>query len=144
MQKTYKNILVIKMSALGDIFHALSSLHALRELYPDSKISWLVEPQFQDVLPGKPYIDNKIIFHKNDMKKMSFLGKLSYLNKLRKELHSYHFDLVIDLQGLMKSTLIVMLSGAKERIGYSDLKEGSGYFTKRICGPNRNGHVVER
>ena len=144
MDKKYKSILVIKMSALGDIIHALPSLYELRQLYPEAKISWLVEPQFKDILPGIPYIDNKIIFYKNDMKKMSFLHKLSYLRSLRKELHSYKFDLVIDLQGLMKSSLIVLLSGCSNSIGYCEMREGSFLFTKAICGPNAKGHVVQR
>ena len=144
MEKKYKNILVIKMSALGDIIHALPSLYELRQLYPNAKISWLVEPQFKDILPEMPYIDNKIIFCKNDLKKKSFLQKLSYLHNLRKELHSYKFDLVIDLQGLMKSSLIVLLSGCSNRIGYCEMREGSFLFTKAICGPNAKGHVVQR
>ena len=68
MEAPYKNILVIKMSALGDIIHALPTLHALRTLYPDARISWLVELQFADLLPDTPYIDEKIIFHKNTLK----------------------------------------------------------------------------
>lgn len=142
--KTYKNILVIKMSSLGDIVHALPCLYELRKLYPEARISWLVEPQFQDILPGMPYLDEKIIFYKNNMKKMSLLGKIGYLRDLRKQLHAYDFDLVIDLQGLMKSTLVALLTGCKNRIGYCEMREGSRFFTKAICGPHAGEHVVQR
>lgn len=144
MYKQYKRILVIKMSALGDIIHALPSLYALRQLYPDAHISWLVEPQFADILPGEPYINEKIIFYKNDLKKKTLKQKLSYLRQLRKDLHKHKFDLVIDLQGLMKSSLIALLSGCNNRIGYCDMREGSFLFTKSIYGKNSSGHVVQR
>ncbi len=144
MEKEYKRILVIKMSALGDIIHALPSLYALRQLYPAAHITWLVEPQFEGILPGKPYIDDKIIFYKNDLKKKSLWQKLSYLAALRKDLHSRQFDLVIDLQGLLKSSLVAALSGSSNRIGYCEMREGSFLVTKSICGANQKGHVVER
>lgn len=57
MPKTYKNILIIKMSSLGDIIHALPSLYALRKVYPDARITWAVHPAFAGILPGKPWID---------------------------------------------------------------------------------------
>jgi len=144
MEKQYKNILVIKMSALGDIIHALPSLYALRQLYPKAHISWLVEPQFADILPGKPFIDEKIIFYKNDLKKKSLWQKLVYLKQLRKDLHAHKFDLVIDLQGLMKSSLIAILSGCSNRIGYCEMREGSFLVTKAICGENSQNHVIQR
>ncbi|MDR1676988.1 MAG: glycosyltransferase family 9 protein [Deltaproteobacteria bacterium] len=142
--KDYKHILVIKMSALGDIIHALPSLNALRNLYPKAIISWLVEPQFSGLLPGKPYIDDLIIFYKNDLKKKTLREKIKYLWQLRKDLHTRKFDLVLDLQGLMKSTLIGILSGCHRRVGYWELREGSFLFTKPIYGPNANGHIIER
>ena len=57
MPKTYKNILIIKMSSLGDIIHALPSLYALRKAYPEARITWAVHPAFAGILPGKPWID---------------------------------------------------------------------------------------
>ena len=144
MEHPYKNILVIKMSALGDIIHALPTLHALRMLYPDARISWLVEPQFASVLPDAPYIDEKIIFHKNTLKKQGFFQKLRHLRALGKSLKNRHFDLVIDLQGLAKSSLIALLSGCKNRIGYCEMREGSSFITRPISGLHAKGHIVER
>ncbi|MDR0354927.1 MAG: glycosyltransferase family 9 protein [Deltaproteobacteria bacterium] len=140
----YKRILVIKMSALGDIIHALPSLAALRELFPAAKISWLVEPQFASILPGRPYVDELIVFYKNDLKKKSLPKKISYLAELRRELHSRRFDLTLDLQGLMKSSLIALLSGCRRRLGYCEMREGSFLVSRPVYGPNRDGHVIER
>ncbi len=142
--KDYKNILVIKMSALGDIIHALPSLYALRKTYPKARISWLVEPQFAEILPGTPYIDEKIIFYKNDLKKKNIWEKLAYLKQLKKQLQSRNFDLVIDLQGLFKSSLIVFLSGGKEKLTYCEPREGSFLFSKAIYGEHSKGHIIQR
>lgn len=142
--KTYRNILVIKMSALGDIIHALPSLYALRRLYPKARITWLVEPQFAEILPEAPYIDEKFIFRKNTLKKLPFFEKITFLRRLRAELHRRRFDLAIDLQGLFKSSLIAALCGCAERIGYCEMREGSFLVTRPVCGKNRQGHIIQR
>ncbi|MCM1129000.1 MAG: hypothetical protein NC211_04590 [Alistipes senegalensis] len=144
MTAGYNNILVIKMSALGDVIQALPSLYMLRALYPKARITWLIEPQFADVLPDEPYINEKILFHKNEIKKKPFLEKLHLLSSFRRKLIARHFDLVIDLQGLAKSALVSLLSGCKNRIGYCEMREGSSLVTRPIIGFHKNGHVIER
>ena len=54
-------ILIIKMSSLGDIIHALPTLYALRQQYPKAHIAWAVHEQFKDVIPPKPWVDEIII-----------------------------------------------------------------------------------
>ena len=93
--KDYKNILIIKMSSLGDVLHALPTLYALRKNCPQARIVWAVHQNFSAVLPGKPYIDDVIYIDKKKLK------SFSYLRGLRKKLHDYHFDLCLDLQGLV-------------------------------------------
>ena len=104
----YKNILIIKMSSLGDVIHTLPSLFVLRKTYPNAKITWAVHSAFAEVLPGKPWIDEVYIIDRNKIK------NLSYLNQVRKELHAHHFDLVIDFQMIAKSAIISFLSGGKK------------------------------
>lgn len=53
-RKTYKNILIVKMSSLGDIIHALPSLYALRKSFPEARITWAVHPAFAKILPELP------------------------------------------------------------------------------------------
>ena len=60
----YKNILIIKMSALGDVMHALPCAAALRDLYPKARITWIVHPQFSAFIPEAPIVDEVIIFDK--------------------------------------------------------------------------------
>ena len=140
----YKNILIIKMSALGDVMHALPCAAALRDLYPKARITWIVHPQFSAFIPEAPIVDEVIIFDKKSFSKMSFGDKLKEFLRMRKLLRSKRFDLVLDLQGLFKSAVIAWLTGCKTRYGYNDMRECSGYVSKAIHGANDKGHIVQQ
>lgn len=138
MKKDYKNILIIKMSSLGDIIHALPSLYVLRKAYPKSRITWAVHPSFAGILPGKPWIDEIYLVDRKRIR------QLSYLREVHHDLKARHFDLVIDLQMIAKSGIISFLSGCSERIGYQDGREGSFLASRPISGPHKKGHIIEQ
>lgn len=140
----YKNILIIKMSALGDVMHALPCAAALRELYPNAKIRWIVHPQFSTFVPQPPYVDEIIYFDKQAFTKMSVKDKIKAFLQMRSFLRSFKFDLVIDLQGLFKSAVVAWMTGCKNRIGYNDMREGSGLISKAIHGAHDQGHIVQQ
>lgn len=73
--KDYKNILIIKMSSLGDVIHALPTLYAVRKNWPNARITWAIHEQFASLLPGTPWVDDVIIIDKNDSKSL-----LIYIN----------------------------------------------------------------
>lgn len=118
----YKNILLIKMSSLGDILHTLPFAAALRQRFPKAKITWLVHPQFAGFVPDPPVIDEIIYFDKVKFNKMNLLAKLAYFQEMRRLLHSKKFDLVIDMQGLFKSAVLAAISGCSDRIGYCEMR----------------------
>ena len=136
--KAYKNILIIKMSSLGDVIHALPTLYALRKNLPNAKITWAIHEQFAHLLPGKPWVDDVIIIDKKGLK------SFSYLKSLYKNLHSRHFDMTLDLQCIAKSAIVSFLSGAPEKYGYWELREGSQLVNKALVGPHKYNHVIER
>lgn len=140
----YNNILLIKMSSLGDILHTLPFAAALRQRYPKAKITWLVHPQFAGFVPDAPVIDEVLYFDKVKFKKMGFFGKLKYFREMKALLHSKHFDLVIDMQGLFKSAVLAAISGCSNRIGYCEMREGSGLVSRAIGGSHSKDHVIER
>ena len=140
----YKNILIIKMSSLGDVLHTLPFAGALRKRYPKAKISWLVHPQFAGFVPDPPVIDEVLYFDKAKFKKMSLGDKVKYFLEMRRLLHSKHFDLVIDMQGLFKSAVMAAISGCNNRIGYWEMREGSCLVSKGIKGEHAYDHVIER
>lgn len=136
--KAYKNILIIKMSSLGDVIHALPTLYALRKNLPHTKITWAIHEQFASLLPGTPWVDDVIIIDKKQLKSPS------YLWQLRKDLHARHFDMTLDLQCIAKSAIVSALSGAPEKYGYWELREGSNFINKPLIGEHQFDHVIER
>lgn len=140
----YRNILLIKMSSLGDILHTLPFAAALRKRYPQAKITWLVHPQFAGFVPDAPTIDEVLYFDKVKFNKMGLSDKLKYYGEMKELLHSKHFDLVIDMQGLFKSAVLAAISGCDNRIGYCEMREGSGFISKAITGTHSKDHVIER
>lgn len=140
----YQNILLIKMSSLGDILHTLPFAAALRRRFPKAKITWLVHPQFAGFVPDAPVIDEVLYFDKVKFNRLGWGGKYRYFCEMRRLLRGRHFDLVIDMQGLFKSAVLAAISGCSERIGYCELREGSGLVSKAVCGKHSKDHVIER
>ena len=112
-----QNILVIKMSAIGDVILAVPSLKAIRAKFPNANIKVLVGVQSREVLDRCPYINDVIVC---DLK-----GKdkgIPGLWRLAKELQKNYFDIVIDLQNNRKSHMLAFLSLAGLRYGYDNGK----------------------
>lgn len=138
----YKNILIVKLSAIGDVIHALPVAYALKQKYPEARITWVVEKPAYELLTNNPNIDEIIVFDKPKFK--SIVGLLTNGYQLAKELKAHKFDVAIDLQGLFKSAAISYLSGASKRLVYCNARELSHLVGQRICGEHENGHVVDR
>lgn len=112
------NILVIKLSAIGDVVLVTASLKALRGRYPQAKIFCLVGQGSKEILQRCPYLDGIIVFDAAN-KDQGFLGLWRFSEKLRR----YKFDKVIDFQNNLKSHLLAFLSFPWESYGY-DRKAG--------------------
>jgi lipopolysaccharide heptosyltransferase II len=112
-----QNILVIKMSALGDVILSVPSLRAIRQTYPNARIKVLVGIRSREVLDGCPYIDDVIACDFSSRHK-GLLG----LWRLGAQLRKSCFDVVIDLQNSKKSHILAGLSLAPMRYGYDNRK----------------------
>lgn len=112
-------ILVVKYSALGDIILAVPSLRSLKNKYPNSKISLLVDVQFQDILKNSPYIDNILAYN---IKEAPIFSKRFW--RIASNLRDESFDIVVDLQNNAKSHLVGFLSLTPRRYGYKNKKLG--------------------
>lgn len=136
------NILVVKLSAIGDVIHALPVSYAIKETYPKAHLTWVVEPTAYDILAGNPYIDDIILFEKKRFRTVR--GFLEEFRPFRHELRARKYDAALDLQGLFKSAVIVAQSGAKLRLGTANMREGSAYVSRPVQGAHAAGHIVER
>ena len=136
------NILIVKLSAIGDVIHALPVSYALRKKYPTAHITWVVEPTAYEIVKHNPCVDEVILFQKKAFK--TFKGFKQNFKPFYKLLHQRKYDISIDLQGLFKSMAVVLTANAKKKIGYVDMREGSNLISKTIKGPHFNGHIVDR
>lgn len=137
-----KNFLIVKLSAIGDVIHALPAAYALKETYPDCHITWVVEPPAFELVSMSPYIDEIILFEKKKFK--SFRGFLREYGPLKRKIQARHYDAVLDLQGLFKSAAIARLGQAPIKLGMCNMRELSDKISRPIIGPHANGHIVER
>lgn len=140
-----KKILIIKPSAWGDIVHSLPFLAALKERYPHSEIHWVVAKGLHRFLEDHPLIHKLWIMDKDGWKDRSRIRKtLREINSFRKGLRDEHFDISVDLSGLLRSGLITWAAGAKYRLGFSDSDEGSPlFYTHKITGGDQI-HAIDR
>ena len=137
-----KNVLIVKLSAIGDVIHALPVSYALKETYPDVKITWVVEPPAYELLKMNPYVDKIIVFHKKEFKSLG--GFLSHIGPFRQLLQQEQYDAVLDLQGLFKSAAIAYLAQAPIKLGMCNMREMSDKVSRPVVGPHAQGHIVER
>lgn len=141
-----RRILIIKPSSLGDVVHALPVLAGLRAAYPAAHIAWLVGRTFAPLLEGHPLLDEVIPFDRRRYGRMLQSGTvaaefLRFVHQLRQS----RFDLVVDLQGLLRSGVLSWASGAARRVGFAAAREfGWVFYTQRVRCPTREAHAVEK
>jgi len=135
MTEPVRRILLIKPSSLGDIVHAMPTLAALRERFPQAEVTWLVKRQwasFVEVIKG---VDHVCAVEQG---LRGWLGRVPDLRAAR-------FDLVVDLQGLFRSGAMAWLTGCSRRVGFANAREGSPvFYTQRVAVPNGSMHAVDR
>ena len=124
-----KRILVILNGAIGDVVRALPLLGRIRRGFPSAHIAWAIEPKSAPVLEGHPWLDETILYDRRRAP-WSFVPFL-------KRVRDGHFDLAIDLQRHLKSGIISMVSGARERLGFGEenTKEWNHLFSTRRIEP---------
>lgn len=127
--KNHLKILIVRLSAIGDVAHTLPILHALKTKYPDCKIGWAVEDRASDLIVNNPLVDKVFVFPKNKWKKRGFsFENLQEFAVIIGEIREEKFDIAIDVQELLKSGLIAFLSGAKRRIAHAGTREFAEFF----------------
>ena len=104
------SILIILMGSLGDVMRGLCLVSHIKQNLSESRITWLVEPQWAELVNLHPQIDKMIVFNRPQ----GFFA----VWRLRKDLAQDHFDITLDLQRHFKSGFFSLISGARRRIGF--------------------------
>ena len=154
-----KRILIVRMSALGDIVHALPVLVALRRAWPDAQVDWIVDDAYASILSLAEGLHRRVIVRASTSAKatvdktasrpqesVSFGGGMAYLDAVR-FLRAQQYDVALDLQGLIKSAVWAKLSGAKRVIGFdrAHLREpmAASFYSETVV-PFDAPHVIQK
>lgn len=128
-------ILIIRLSAIGDIVISSSLIAALRRKYPAARLVWLVQPEGYDLLAANDQLDDVLVWPRNEWRDLWRRRRIVTLAKrvvaFVRQLRGYRFDMVLDIQGLLKSAVWARLTGARQRIGL-DSREGSAWLMTRV------------
>jgi heptosyltransferase I len=143
------NILVVRLSSMGDLIHTLPALAALRRRFPDARIDWLVEARHREVLRDNPDVNALI-----EVDTLGWRRRLLAPRTWREirativKVRERRYDFVLDLQGTLKSAVSAYLARSDRRIGFSadHLKERAAalLYTERVAANGGRPHVIDR
>jgi lipopolysaccharide heptosyltransferase I len=135
----YSRILIVRLSAIGDVLHGLPVANSLRDALPRAFLAWVVEDRCAELLRGHRALDELAVIPRGWLKSPANVWGV------RRQLRQLRFDITIDLQGLTKSAAAAWLSGARRRIGFDgvDGRELSRWLNNQLILPTRT-HVVDR
>lgn len=147
MQDAHQKFLIIRLSSIGDIVHALPAVAVLGRACPSAEIHWIVEARHARLLEGNPFVQRVITIDTHAWRKdLASRATLAAIGRDVRHLRGEHYDAAIDFQGLYKSALIGWLSGARERLGFAEsrLREpAAGFFYSKRISARGVEHVIE-
>jgi heptosyltransferase-1 len=144
------NILIVKLSALGDVVQTIPAFEALRSHYPAAHITWLVEEGAAELLECYPGLDEIYVCQRKTWlrrlkKPLSWPAVASEIIRFSREIRSRYYDVIIDFQGLFKSGIWVGLARGARKIGFDGTREGSWRFLNERLPPyDPNRHALDR
>ena len=143
-------ILIVKLSAIGDVVHTLAFLDVLHQNFSKAKIDWLVEEGASGIIEGHPAIRRVIISKRKSWLRNLFENRrygqvFREILSFKKDLRHRHYDVVIDLQGLLKSGVLVGFSRGNRKVGMAGAREGAWLFLKEPpVRVNTHQHAIDR
>lgn len=132
-------LLVVRLTSLGDVVHAIPAAAALRRTYPAARIDWLVDERCRELVELVPVVDGCLV--------MPRPRRAAALPRLARALRAARYDAAIDLQGLLKSALLARWSGARRVIGFGrgQVRERAARLLYTETPPaGAPGHVIDR
>ncbi len=131
-------VLIIKLSALGDVVQTLPCISLLKRALPQAEIHWVVDKRNAEILKNHPQIDKVFLFSNKFFKNPAKF--LNFVKQLRRE----KYEVAIDYQGLWKSELLTFFSRGKLKAGFLKVREGISSFYSLKCDVSFEVHAVKR
>lgn len=149
-----QRILLIRLSAVGDVINTLPALTLLRKAMPEAHLAFLVEDRARELLIGHPLLDAVYVFPRRQWRDLlrssdprDWRSLCAQASGYARELREAHFDVTLDFQGNLKGALHARLSGAPRRIGFArgHGRELSHWFaTEHVVPPADRPHRVDK
>lgn len=141
-----QRILIVKLSALGDIIHTMPIAAGIKEAYPDTFIGWLVSRPYHELLEGCPYIDRIFIFERRRWGGLTNFWKNRHgFAQVVRSIRESRFGTVLDFQGLLRSAFFTVIAGAPQTIGFANARELAFLaYNDKVMPPTLSMHAVER
>lgn len=141
-------LVIVKLSSIGDIIHTLPALAALRRHFPDADVTWVVERSSAQLLRGNPLLNRLIELDTRQWRRRWRSPSVwSEVMVCFRELRAHQFDIGLDFQGLIKSGLVLYLSGAQQRVGFETAclreKFSLTFLTHQVPASD-DVHVIEK
>lgn len=140
-----KRILIIRLSAIGDVIMASGVIPCLRDAFPDATLVWLTGEGNEDLLRHNRQLDRVLVLPRRRWRRLfqqrHWLTLWREMRKFRQELRRQRFDWVLDLQGLLKSALWARLTGAYRLIGFES-KEGAEWLMTEVVDRNTRSDLL--
>jgi len=139
-----ERVAIVKLSSIGDVVHALPVSAALKRSFPHLQITWIVEERCAGMVTGNPYLHEVITIPGKAWRHgMWHPRRWREVQRIVGVLRSRHFQLTIDLQGLLKSAVVAWLTGAPVRIGYHWQREGAWLLNRVVPKQPTSAHAVQ-
>ncbi|MBI5815164.1 MAG: lipopolysaccharide heptosyltransferase I [Nitrospinae bacterium] len=143
--KNGARILVIKLSAMGDVVHTFPVVAAVKKARPDISLDWVVAEGYRELVGLSRHVDNVILFKRKEWGSFWKPGVLSQISGFLRNVREKEYDAVVDLQGLLRSGLITAAARSPLKIGFDYAREGATLFYNRKIGrPPGQVHAIER
>ena len=134
--KSPRRVLIIRLSAIGDVVFASPLVAACKRTYPDAEIDWLAEGVTRPLLAGIPDINTVILWPRQEWvdlwRDKRLVALVQAVLLFRAQLRAKKYDLVVDAQGLLKSAFLAWLSGGDERVGFKSKEPNRLFLTRRL------------
>ena len=146
------NILIVKLSAIGDVIHTMPALNAIRSHFPDAHITWLVEEDAASLVEGHEAL-NRVLVSKRKrwmrgLRSSSFFSTTSEIYRFIKELRDTDYDMILDFQALLKSGVLIALARGKRKIGFGKglehMEHSYIFLSERIPAVDMEIHALSR
>ncbi len=140
-----KRLLIIRLSSIGDVTHALPLSAALHEAFPHLEITWIVEEMSAEIVIGNPTLQEVIVVPRSRWKQGRWRSPQVWreYGAFMKALRARRFDVTLDLQGYAKSAFMALATGAKHRYGWWRLRDGANLVSRTLPRRPESLHRVD-